>query len=42
MFFYYYYKLVKITIKADRLHELRSIEDNLKTNPKDFWKYVQV
>jgi hypothetical protein len=33
-------KVVKCTIKRDRLRWLKSIDDNLKTKPKDFWKYV--
>jgi hypothetical protein len=36
--FTYYRKLVKTTIKTDRLRWLQSVEDNLKTQPKDFWK----
>jgi hypothetical protein len=35
-----YRKLVKITIKTDRLRWLKSVCDNLKTKPKNFWKYV--
>jgi hypothetical protein len=38
--FTYYRKLVKTTIKTDRLLWVQSVEDNLKTSPKDFWKYV--
>jgi hypothetical protein len=40
MFFSYYRKLVKTTIKTDRLRWLKSVDDNLKAKPKDFWKYV--
>jgi hypothetical protein len=38
--FSYYRKLVKPTIKTDKLRWLKSIDDSLKTKPKDFWKYV--
>jgi hypothetical protein len=31
---------VKATIKSDRLRWLNSIDDNLKSQPKQFWKYV--
>jgi hypothetical protein len=34
--FTYYRKLVKTTIKTDRLRWLKSVKDNLKTQPKDF------
>jgi hypothetical protein len=33
-------KLVKTTIKSDRLAWLMSTDDNLKTEPTKFWKYV--
>ena len=39
--FSYYRKLVKITIKADRRIWLSNINDNLKSNPKQFWKFVR-
>jgi hypothetical protein len=38
--FSYYCKLTKITIKADRLDLLKTIDDNLRTQPKHFWKYI--
>jgi hypothetical protein len=38
--FSYYHKLVKITIKADRFDWLKTIDNNLKTQPKHFWKYI--
>jgi hypothetical protein len=38
--FSYYYKLIKTTIKADRLVWLTYIDENLKTQPKNFWKYI--
>jgi hypothetical protein len=31
---------VKATIQSDRLRWLKSIDDNLKSQPKQFWKYV--
>jgi hypothetical protein len=37
---FYYRKLVKMTSKTDRLLWLKSIDDNVKTKPKEFWKYV--
>jgi hypothetical protein len=33
-------KLVKATIKSERIRWLKSIDDNLKSQPKQFWKYV--
>jgi hypothetical protein len=33
-------KLIKTTIKIDRHRWLKSIDDSLRTKPKDFWKYV--
>jgi hypothetical protein len=33
-------KLVKVTIKSDRLRWLKYIDENLKSKPKHFWKYV--
>jgi hypothetical protein len=36
----FYRKLVKATIKSDRLRRLKSIDGNLKSQPKQFWKYV--
>ena len=38
--FSYYRKLVKSTIKSDRSRWLKSIDENLKSNPRQFWKYV--
>jgi hypothetical protein len=38
--FSFYHKLVKATIKSDRLRWLKSIDDHLKSQPKQFWKYV--
>jgi hypothetical protein len=38
--FSFYRKLGKITIKADRLRWLQYIDDNLKTQPNHFWKYM--
>jgi hypothetical protein len=38
--FSFYRKLVKATIKVDRLRWLETINANLKTQPKQFWKYV--
>jgi hypothetical protein len=35
-----YCKLVKTTIKTDKLHWLKSSDDNLKTKHTNFWKYV--
>lgn len=35
-----YGRLVKATIKSDKLQWLKSIDNNLKTNPVHFWKYV--
>jgi hypothetical protein len=35
-----YHKLVKTTIKSDRLAWLKSIDDNLKRQPAKFWKFV--
>jgi hypothetical protein len=37
--FSYYRKLVKTTIKADRLASLTYIDENLKTQPKHFRKF---
>jgi hypothetical protein len=37
--FFFYHKLVKATIKSDRLRLPKSI-DNLNSQPKQFWKYV--
>ncbi|PNF20051.1 hypothetical protein B7P43_G05268 [Cryptotermes secundus] len=36
----FYRKLVKTTIKSDRLRWLKSVDENLKSQPKQFWKYV--
>jgi hypothetical protein len=38
--FSFYLKLVKTTIKADRLRWLESINVNIRTQPRHFWKYV--
>jgi hypothetical protein len=38
--FSHYRKLVKITIKSDRLNLYNSIDDDLKTQPSKFWRYV--
>jgi hypothetical protein len=38
--FSFYLKLVKTTIKLDRFRWLQSIDDNLKTQPKQFCKCV--
>jgi hypothetical protein len=38
--FSHYWKLVKVTIKSDRLKWYDSIEEDLKTQPTKFWKYV--
>jgi hypothetical protein len=35
-----YRKLVKGTIKSDRLRWLKSIAKNLKLQPQHFWKYI--
>jgi hypothetical protein len=34
-----YRRLVKATIKSDKLQWLKSIDNNLKTNPVNLWKY---
>jgi hypothetical protein len=34
-----YCKLVKATIKADRLRWLKPVDANLKLQPKQFWKF---
>jgi hypothetical protein len=36
----YYRKMVKSTIKSDMLVWLKSIDNNLKHQPKQFWNYV--
>jgi hypothetical protein len=38
--FSYYRKLVKITIKVDRFDWLKIIDNNFRTQPKHFWKYI--
>jgi hypothetical protein len=38
--FAFYRKLVKSTIKSDRLRWLKSIDNDLKAHPRHFWKYV--
>jgi hypothetical protein len=35
-----YKKLVKSTIKSDRLRQLKSTDKNLKSQPQHFWKCV--
>jgi hypothetical protein len=37
---FFYRKLVKATINCDRLSWLKSLDENLKLQPKQFWKYV--
>jgi hypothetical protein len=39
-YFAFYRKLVKVTIKSDRQHWLKFVDDSLRNNPHDFWKYV--
>jgi hypothetical protein len=36
----FYRKLVKTTIKSDRTRWLHSVDENLKSHPQQFWKYV--
>jgi hypothetical protein len=36
--FAFYRKLIKNTIKSDRLRWLKSIDNNLKSQPQHFWK----
>jgi hypothetical protein len=36
--FAFYLKLVKTTIKSDKLRWLKSIDNNLKSQPQHFWK----
>jgi hypothetical protein len=38
--FSFYRKRVKATMKTDRLRWLESIDANLKSQPKQFWKYL--
>jgi hypothetical protein len=38
--FSYFLKLVKATIISDRLCWLKSVDDNLKTQTIEFWKYI--
>jgi hypothetical protein len=38
--FSYYRKLVKATAKTDGFRWLQSVDKNLKSHPKQFWKYV--
>ncbi|PNF31813.1 hypothetical protein B7P43_G09329, partial [Cryptotermes secundus] len=38
--FIFYRKLVKSAIKTDRLRWLKSIDNDLKTQPQHLWKYV--
>lgn len=35
-----FHKLIKTTIKSERLCWLKSLDDSIKTQPSDFWKYV--
>jgi hypothetical protein len=37
---YFYWKLVKRTIKPDRFHWLQFVDENLKLNPQQFWTYI--
>jgi hypothetical protein len=39
-FFSFYRKLVKATIKSDILRWLKSIDENLNSQPRQFWKYL--
>jgi hypothetical protein len=38
--FAFYRKLGKTTVKSDRHRWLKPIDDNLKSQPQDFWKYM--
>jgi hypothetical protein len=38
--FSYYRKLVKTTVKIDRLAWLKAVDDNLRTQPEHFWKCI--
>jgi hypothetical protein len=38
--FSFYRTLVKATIKTDRFRWLKGVDENLKSQPKQFWKYV--
>jgi hypothetical protein len=38
--FSYYRKLVKATVKSDRLRWFKYVDKNLESQPKQFWKYV--
>lgn len=38
--FSFYRKLVKSTLKSDRSRWLNSVDENLKSHPQQFWKYV--
>lgn len=38
--FSFYCKLVKATIKSERLGWLKTTDENLKLQPKQFWKYM--
>jgi hypothetical protein len=38
--FSFHCKLIKTTIKTDRFRWLKSVDENLKSHPKQFWKYV--
>jgi hypothetical protein len=39
-YFAFYRKLVNVTIKSDRQHWLKFVDDSLRNNPHHFWKYV--
>jgi hypothetical protein len=38
--FSFYHKLVKTTIKTENFRWLKSVDENLKFHPKQFWQYV--
>jgi hypothetical protein len=38
--FYFFRKLVEATLKSDRLRWLKSLDENLKPQPAQFWKHV--
>jgi hypothetical protein len=38
--FSHYRKLVKVSLKTDRLRWLKSVDNTLRTQPKQFWKYL--
>jgi hypothetical protein len=37
---FFYRKLIKANIKYDKLRWLKSMDENLNSQPKQFWKYV--